>query len=68
MTVPRKEKDSVDGENKQVSNSSRGNGGLLLLAIVKIWGYRNVGLEKHNGRLSYLGFRPRKWSFFLRSL
>jgi len=65
LTVPKKEKHSVDGENKFVLYPPFS---LFFSLIVEIWSNRNAGLEKHNGRCAHCSTRLRRWSLILRSL
>lgn len=67
LTVPRKDKDSVDGENARVTIASKGIL-LTLHCIDAIWSDWHARLEKHNGGFPHCLSRYWKWGQLLRSI
>ena len=58
LSTPKKEKESMDGENAKVIIISTLYH-LNFQTIAYVWCYRNARMEKHYGRYSYCGTRFR---------
>jgi hypothetical protein len=77
LTVPKRDKDSVDGENPKVGDISYIFLSMLLssrrhlminICIVEIRSYWNVGMAQHHGGFTHYRARSGEWDFIFRSL